>query len=150
MIRRCWPPATRRSCRQDTLHGGQRRHHVTGPTAPVVAACDGQGLPLHVEWAGVFFRREADQERARRHRRGDTIRAQLEAIGVEAVRFADQLVDLAWEEATDDQDDLMRRIAMGVLLANGRQDLWQLSYLEFNRGNQYVLGDEQRFLTRGS
>lgn len=129
-----------------TLHpGAERRRHSEAPIALTVTARDGRAAPIQIEWEGVFFRREDDQERAQRGRRADSLRAQIAAIAVDARRFADRLIDLTWEEANAEQDEVMRRIGW-LLVSNGRQDLWQLAYLEFNRDNSYVLGDEVRFL----
>src|SRR5579859_1367777 len=138
------PPRPR--CQAGTAPGARRLGHSTPPPAPIATTRDRHGAPLQVNWGGVFFRREEDQERAIRHRLADTIRARLEAIGADASELAGQLVDLTLQELVEDQDELLRRIGLEVLMANGRGDLWQLAYLQINVGNQYVLGDEIRFL----
>jgi len=138
------PPRPR--CQAGTAPGARRLGHSTPPPAPIATTRDRHGAPLQVNWGGVFFRREEDQERAIRHRLADTIRARLEAIGADASDLAEQLVDLTWHEAIQNEDELLRRIGWDVFMANGSRDLWQLAYLQFNAGNQYRLGDELKFL----
>src|SRR5690242_9170798 len=77
-----------------------------------------------------------------RQRREDELRDVLRAAGLE--RIVNELLNLAWQSAVDEQDDLLRRIGW-ILVNNGHQDLWQLVYLEAIRDCTYVLGDECRF-----
>src|SRR5205823_8182162 len=82
----------------------------------------------------------------RRDVRQDAIRRQLRGLGGDGVcALADELVELAWFAANDEQETLLRSIGW-ILVTNARQDLWRLVYLESQRGSSYVVGDEVRFL----
>jgi hypothetical protein len=117
------------------------------PVVPVIPATrDRNGQPIEIEWGGVFFRKDEDQERALRARREDVVRDTIRTqAGSAVLRLANELVDLACLAAVDNEDDVLRRIGW-MLVTNGRQDLWQLAYLEANRGSCYLVGDEVRFL----
>jgi len=109
---------------------------------------DARGESLQIEQDGVFYRREHDQDLARRQRQADALRAQIRTrAGGNVLQLANELVNLAWGEAIDEQMALLRSIGW-MLVANGRQDLWRLTFLEFNRDSVYVVGDEARFLLK--
>ena len=117
---------------------------ASGPVTPITR--DRNGQPIEIEWGGVFFRKEENQERALRARREDVVRDTIRTqAGPTVLRLANELVDMACLTAVDEQNDLLQRIGW-MLVTNGRKDLWQLAYLEAIRGSSYVVGDEVKFL----
>jgi len=128
------------------VRGRPGSHPLLQRPAVITTMRDHRGESLQIDQDGVFFRREHDQDLARRQRQGDALRTQIRTrAGGNVLRLANELVNLAWSEAIDEQLTLLRQVGW-MLVANGRQDLWRLAYLEFNRDSLYVVGDERRFL----
>lgn len=103
-----------------------------------------------VEVEGELFRRERDQAVARegltRGRKWDRLMQLLadrpEARGL----IQDQLTEEAGA-LLHEFDACMRRVGV-TLVTNGQADLWRLVYIQWGRGDLYILGDEMRFLRR--
>ena len=128
------------------VRGRPGSHPLAQRPAVITTMRDHRGESLQIEQDGVFYRREHDQDLARRQRQADALRAQIRTrAGTQGLRLANELVDLAWSEAIDEQLALLRQVGW-ILVSNGRQDLWRLAYLEFSRDSTYIVGDERRFL----
>ena len=110
-----------------------------------VARCERDGMPSILEVDGVLYERPFNQLEARKTLEESQRWDQIRAYGVPYELLSQFSMDVTGG-IFDEQRDLMRRIGH-LLVYHGQHALWQLVYLEYNRGKTYALGDETLFLS---